>query len=101
VPGNRRGRVDGEPADQTGLKAVTLEAATGLIIAHGTWLAREDFTRFIHHGSGTAAIDWEAATSAMDSGELPCSGRGRRILRFAASLGRDVPVGLGETITGD
>jgi hypothetical protein len=48
-----------------------LEAATGLIIAHGTWLAREDFTRFIHHGSGTVAIDWEAATSAMDSGELP------------------------------
>ena len=29
-----------------------LEAATGLIIAHGTWLARGgDFGGFIHHGA--------------------------------------------------
>jgi hypothetical protein len=32
-----------------------------LIIAHGTWLARDDFARFVYHGAGTAAIDWEAA----------------------------------------
>ena len=31
-----------------------LEAATGLIIAHGTWLAREDFTRFIDVGISTS-----------------------------------------------
>jgi hypothetical protein len=43
-----------------------LEAATGLIIAHGTWLARDDdFGYFIHHGVGTAAIDWEAAIGAL------------------------------------
>ena len=28
-----------------------LEAATGLIIAHGTWLERDDFACFIHHGT--------------------------------------------------
>jgi hypothetical protein len=46
-----------------------LEAATGLIIAHGAWLERDDFACFIHHGTGTAAIDWEAAITAMDAGE--------------------------------
>ena len=51
-----------------------LEAAAGLIIAHGTWLDRDDFARFIHHGTGTAAIDWEAAIGALDAGELPSSG---------------------------
>jgi hypothetical protein len=35
-----------------------LEAATGLIIAHGTWLERDDFTcRFIRHGTGTKHRD--------------------------------------------
>ena len=52
----------------------TLEAATGLIIAHASWLARGDFAPFIHHGAGTAAIDWEAAISALDAGGLPSSG---------------------------
>jgi hypothetical protein len=50
-----------------------LESATGLIIAHGTWLDRTDFTRFVHHGTGTAAIDWEAAVAALDAGGLPSS----------------------------
>ena len=46
-----------------------LEAATGLIIAHGTWLARGgDFGGFIHHGAGTAAIDWAAAIDALLGG---------------------------------
>jgi hypothetical protein len=46
-----------------------LEAATGLIIAHGTWLARRgDFGGFIHHGAGTVAIDWEAAIDALLGG---------------------------------
>ena len=49
-----------------------LEAAAGLIVAHGAWLAR-DFAPFIHHGTGTAAIDWEAAIAALDAGELPSS----------------------------
>ena len=36
-----------------------------MIIAHGTWLAHGDFRCFIHHGTGTAAIDWEAAITAL------------------------------------
>ena len=77
-----------------------LEAATGLVIAHGTWLARNDFARFIHTGTGTAAIDWEAAIGALDAGRLPCSGGEQRMLRLAASLGCGIPVSLGDAITG-
>lgn len=76
------------------------EAATGLIISHGTWLAREDFTWFIRTGAGTAAIDWEAAIDALDAGGLPCSGGEQRMLRLAASLGCGIPVILGEAVTG-
>jgi hypothetical protein len=76
------------------------EAATGLIIAHGTWLARDDFGCFIHHGTGTASIDWEAAIGALDAGELPSSGGEKRMLRLAASLADQAPVSLGEAITG-
>jgi len=78
----------------------TLEAAAGLIIAHGTWLARDDFARFVHRDAGAAAIDWEAAVVALDAGGLPCSGGERRILRLAASLGGEVPVVLGDAVTG-
>ena len=77
-----------------------LEAATGLIIAHGTWLARDDFGGLIYHGAGTAAIDWEAAISALDGGRLPSSGGERRMLRLAASLADQAPVSLGEALTG-
>ena len=56
-----------------------LEACAELLISNGTFLHREDFTsRFIEHGisSGTpmAAIDWDAVTAALNSGDLPCSG---------------------------
>jgi hypothetical protein len=86
-------------AGATGLYA--LEAATGLIIAHATWLTRhDDFGHFIHHGAGTAAIDWEAAIGALQAGRLPCSAGERRMLRLAASLADDVPVSLGEAVTG-
>jgi hypothetical protein len=47
-----------------------LEAATVLIIAHGTWLKRDDFSCSVDRGAGTAAIDWEAAITALDAGEL-------------------------------
>jgi hypothetical protein len=78
----------------------TLEAAAGLIIAHGTWLHREDFSsRFIYHGTGTAAVDWEAALAA-EAGELPRSGGEKRMLRLAASLADHATVSLGEAITG-
>ena len=77
-----------------------LEAATGLIIAHGTWLDRDDFACFVHHGTGTAAIDWEAAIAALDAGELPSSAGEKRMLRLAASLTDQAHVRLGDAITG-
>ena len=60
------------------------EARAELLISHGSFLARSDFTgRFISHGTSTggtamAAIDWDAAISALNVGELPCSGGERR-----------------------
>jgi hypothetical protein len=77
-----------------------LEGGTGLVIAHGTWTSRQDFGCFIHHGPGTAAIDWEAAVAALDAGLLPASGGEKRMLRLAASLAGDVPVRLGDAVTG-
>jgi hypothetical protein len=84
------------------------EAGVGLIISHGTFLHRDDFTtQFIQHGTsisdGTtqmAAIDWTAAITALNAGELPCSGGERRILRLAASLAGGIPVDLCDAITG-
>ena len=86
----------------------TAEVGTGLLIASGAFLHRGDFTgRFIHHGTcasdGTtamAAINWDAAITALNAGELPCSGGERRILRLAASLADGIPVSLGDTVTG-
>jgi hypothetical protein len=82
-----------------------LEAGTGLLIANGTFLHRDDFTsRFIEHGTsnGTpmAAIDWDAAITALHGGRLPCSGGERRILQLAASLAGGIPVDLRDTATG-
>jgi len=77
-----------------------LEAAAGLIIAHDAWLTREDFTCFIQHGTGTAAIDWEAAVAILETGGLPSSGGERRMLWLAASLAGQAPVILGDAITG-
>jgi hypothetical protein len=87
----------------TGLHAT--EAGVALIIANGTFLHRDDFTsRFITCGTsgGTpmAAIDWDAAITALNSGGLPCSGGERRILQLSASLAAGTPVSLRDTITG-
>ncbi len=81
------------------------EAGVALIITNGTFLQRDDFTtRFISHGTsdGTpmAAIDWDAAITALHAGELTCSGGERRILRLAASLAAGTPVSLCDTVTG-
>jgi hypothetical protein len=59
-----------------------LEAGVALLTAEGTFLRRDDFTsRFIEHGTSisdgttpTAAIDWDAAATALHGGEIPCSG---------------------------
>jgi hypothetical protein len=77
-----------------------LDAAAGLIIAHGTWLTRHDFTRFIHTGTGIAATDWEAVIDALDAGGFLCSGGEQRMLSLAASLGCGIPINLGDAITG-
>jgi hypothetical protein len=82
-----------------------LEAGTQLLISNGTFLHRDDFTgKFIDHGisDGTpmAAIDWEAAITALDTGGLPCSGGERRILQLSASLAAGTPVSLRDAVTG-
>jgi hypothetical protein len=85
-----------------------LEAGAGLLIAHDVFLRRSDFTdRFIRHGisitdgaTEMAEIDWDAAITALEAGELPCSGGERRILRLAASLADGIPVDLRDALTG-
>ena len=82
-----------------------LEAGTELLISNGTFLHRDDFTSQVHrprHQRGTpmAAIDWDAAITALASGNLPCSGGERRILLLSASLAAGIPVDLRDTITG-
>ena len=47
-----------------------------------------------------AAIDWEAAVTALSGGELPCSGGERRILMLSASLAASIPVDLRDAVTG-
>lgn len=47
-----------------------------------------------------AAIDWEAAITALLVGELPCSGGERRILLPSAGLAAGIPVDLRDTVTG-
>jgi hypothetical protein len=82
------------------------EAAVELIIAHATWLNRADFRdQFTHHGThlttgaSLAAIDWPAAITALDTGQLPCSGSESRILRLAASIADGIPVSLLDALT--
>jgi len=82
-----------------------LEAGTQLLISNGTFLRRGDFTtRFITRctsgGTPMAAIDWDAAITALNSGDLPCSGGERRILLLSASLADGIPVDLRDTVTG-
>jgi ADP-ribose pyrophosphatase YjhB (NUDIX family) len=81
------------------------EAATELIINHRTWLRRDDFTRqfILSHAATaddiTAAIDWETAITALDAGNLPCSGSEAAMLRLAASLATGTPISLNQAIT--
>jgi hypothetical protein len=87
----------------TGL--LPLEAGTGLLISNGAFLHRDDFTRrFITCGTSgdtlMAAIDWDAAITALNGSGLPCSGGERRILLLSASLAAGTPVSLRDTVTG-
>jgi hypothetical protein len=78
------------------------EAATGMLIAHAAWLNRDDFSKFIYPDTtaGTAAIDWDAAVTALTAGEMPSSSDEQKMLRIAASLAGQTPVILGDAITG-
>jgi 8-oxo-dGTP diphosphatase len=84
----------------------TVEAATQLLINHTTWLHRRDFRdHFLHLDTSpgqteTADIDWPAAITALNTGELPCSGGEARVLRVAASLASGIPVNLRDALTG-
>jgi hypothetical protein len=81
------------------------EAGTSLLIECGHWLHRDDFTsRFIEHGTSEgilmAAIDWDAASTALRAGRLPASSGERRTLLLAASIADGVPVSLSDTLVG-
>jgi hypothetical protein len=73
-------------------------AAVDQIANHAVWLYRRDFAPFIqrssYHGESTAAIRWRAAHTALQRGQLPCSGSEADVLRIAASLGAGIPVRL-------
>ena len=83
------------------------EAGNELLISHGGFLYRSDFTGFVDTftsiSDGTtpmAQINWDAAISALHDGQLPvCSGE-RRILQLAASIAAGSPVCLRDTIPG-
>jgi len=85
-----------------------LEAGTGLLIANGAFLHRDDFTsRFITIAASItdgitpmAAIDWDSAITALHAGELPCSGGERRILELSSSLACGTLIDLNDAVTG-
>ena len=79
------------------------EAAVELVLRHGCWIGREDFTgRFVHEQADpepagdqpAAAVDWQGAAEGLERGELPCSGSELSVLKIAASLGGGCPVSL-------
>ena len=76
------------------------EAGTELLIRHGTFLARPDFAACICEdtsfadGTPMAAIDWDAAITALQAGNLPASSGERSILQLAASIANGNPVAL-------
>lgn len=82
------------------------EAAVELLIGHGRWLDRSDFTDgFVETGlglSGTAMarVDWQAAVAALEAGRLPCSHSEGQLLRVAVSIAGGVPVDLGDALGG-
>jgi hypothetical protein len=76
-------------------------AAIELITRHDHFLHQPAFRRVIatarspFTGDPLLTIRWKAATHALDTGRLYCSGSEQAVLRIAASLGdRDIPVHL-------
>jgi hypothetical protein len=85
-----------------------LEAGTDLLIDCGNWLHRKDFTsRFITTGPSIsdsdtllASTDWEAAITALNTGDLPSSSGEQCTLLLAASIAGGIPVSLYDTLPG-
>ena len=77
-----------------------------LLIGHRYWLARPVFTaRFVHPVNAAdgaeptgAYIDWPGAITALERGELSCSGSEADMLHIAASLGADLPITLRQVL---
>jgi hypothetical protein len=66
-----------------------VEAGVGLVIDHGQFLHRTDFTHqfvdtatSITDGTPMAIIDWPGAIAALETGHLPCSGSQKHILQL-------------------
>jgi hypothetical protein len=85
----------------------TDEASAELLIRHGGFLHRRDFSAFVHAGTSItggitqmAQVDWDAAITALHAGQLPVSGGERRLLQLAASIAAGLPVSLREAIPG-
>lgn len=80
-------------------------AAVDLLIAHHTWLHRDDFldrftfTASVNATANRTGIDWAAAINALGH-DLACSGGEARLLRIAASLAQGIPVDLRDAATG-
>jgi hypothetical protein len=84
-----------------------LEAAVELLIGQRLLLFRGDFLGVavepgwqVFGGQALAAVDFEAAATALEAGELPCSSGEGRVLRLAASFAAGVLVDLREVLTG-
>jgi hypothetical protein len=84
-----------------------LEAAVELLVGHRSWLVRRDFLDVavepgweVFSGQPMAAVDLEAAVTALEAGVLPCSSGEGQVLRIAASIAEGVPVDLREAVTG-
>ncbi|HEV7207802.1 MAG TPA: hypothetical protein VGN54_03580 [Mycobacteriales bacterium] len=82
-------------------------AAVNLLIAHRHWLTRPAFTdRFVRPVTTVdghrdrAWINWAAAVTALDRGQLPSSGSEANLLRIAASLGTGTPIVLRAVLGG-
>lgn len=81
-------------------------AAIEMLIAHRTWLRRDDFRdRFTFTYTDfdtnitTTGIEWTTAITALTC-DLACSPGEASLLRIAASLAKGIPVDLREVVTG-
>lgn len=82
-------------------------AAVNLLITHRYWLTHPTFTGWFVHpvtaGDGHrvgARIDWAAAVTALDHGQLAGTGSEADLLRIAASLAAGTPIVLRQVLGG-